>query len=56
MPDNYNDKVLADAIRKAVEELNNALEYARKEGLQVNYDGICFQEIDPIEFNIYRKY
>ncbi len=38
MPDSNNDKALASEVRKAAEELNSAVERARKEGLSVDYD------------------
>lgn len=56
MPDNYNDKVLADAIRRFAEELNNVVERARKEGLTVEYVSRQVEGIDITEFRIYRTY
>ena len=56
MADSNNDKLLASEVRKAAEELNNAVERARKEGLYVDYNHSPYVDLVLKYFYIYRNY
>lgn len=56
MPDSNNDKALANEVRKAAEELNSAVERARKEGLFVDYSHSPYVGLVLNHFYIYRNY
>lgn len=58
MPDANNDQVLVNEIKRAIEQLNNAIDRARKEGLWVRHDSgnTFFEVIEFDKLNIYRKY